>query len=186
MKTLILLFVCISIHCICFAQDAAKNPNQSISKNTIFGEFMGNSLVYGINYDRILVNKEKWKFTGRVGFGYLYVRQDKYSIFYLPTEFSFLIGRTKHFFETGLGVSNYVETIPKAYNSNAQVKHYGYLFSRFGYRFQRPHGGFFFKGGINPMLALTKSARYTFYYSEFFGVWGGVGIGYTFKQKKNK
>lgn len=147
---------------------------------------MGNSLFYGINYDRILINKEKWKFTGRLGFAYFYLRYDKYSVFNFPSEFSFLIGKSRHFFETGLGITYYVETVSKEYYSNDKVAHYCYLLSRFGYRYQRPQGGLFLKVGVNLVSPLTDNAKYTFYYSEFIWIYGGVGIGYTFKQKKNK
>ena len=148
---------------------------------------MGNSLLYGINYDRILINKEKWKFTGRLGFAYFYVPGDKYSVFNFPSEFSFLIGKSKNFFETGVGVTYYFLTVPKAnYSYRDEVEHYGYLFTRFGYRYQRPQGGLFLKVGLNIVFPLTDNAKYTFYYSKFIWVYGGVGIGYTFKQKKSK
>ena len=188
MRTLLLLLVCISIRCSCYAQDAAKTPNQSISKNTLFAEVWGNSIFYSINYDRILINQEKWKFTGRLGFGYYYVRDRKYSVLSFPSEFTFLIGRSKHFFETGLGVSDYVETSSREYYyfPDDKALHSVYLFCRFGYRYQRPQGGFFLKAGLTPLVALTDAARYPFNYSEFFGVFGGVGIGYTFKQKRSK
>lgn len=179
--------ICISIRCFCYAQDAAKNANQSVAKNTIFGEFGSNSLLYSINYDRILINKEKWKFAGRLGFGYYFGGTHKHSIFDFPSEFTFLIGKSKHFFETGLGVTYNLETYPESeYYYNIEPLHYIYLFSRFGYRYQRPQGGFFFKGGLNVFGPMSKNSRYAFAYSEFIWVLAGVAVGYTFKQRKNK
>ena len=182
-----LVLVGMLISCFCYAQDAAESSKQSISKNTLFVEGMGNSLVYGLNYDRILINKEKWKFTGRLGFSYFYQRHDQYSIFNFPSEFSFLIGKSKNFFETGVGATYYFETIPQAYaSSQDKIAQYAYLFTRLGYRYQRPQGGFFLKAGLNIVFPLTEDSKYVFLYSEFIWIYGGVGIGYTFKPKKNK
>ncbi len=147
---------------------------------------MANSIVYSLNYDRILISKEKWKFSGRLGFGYFFDRYNRHSVLNFPSEFTFLIGKSKHFFETGLGVTYYVFTVPKEEYYYWEAEHYSYLFSRFGYRYQRPQGGFFFKAGLNVACALTENSRYAFYYSEFVWVYGGVGIGYTFKQRKSK
>jgi hypothetical protein len=185
MKILTLFLVCISISYYGYSQNNIKPAKEPFAKNSIFVEFMGNSIFYGINYDRILIDKEKWKFTGRLGFSYQYYRSHQYSRFIIPSEFTFLFGKTRHFFETGLGVTYDVYTAPKANNViGGEVKHYGYIFSRFGYRYQRPQGGFFFKAGLNVAGPLTKYSRYAFYYSEFIWVYGGVGIGYTFKQKR--
>src|SRR5688572_23312462 len=98
MRILIPFLLCISTSFIGYSQDDS-HPSKPISKNSLFFEGLGNSLLYGINYDRLLINKEKWKFSGRVGFSYF--PPVNYLRLVFPTEFTFLIGKKKHFFEVG-------------------------------------------------------------------------------------
>lgn len=87
-----------------FAQEVESNK---FSRNTFFAEFNYNSNIdlYSILFDRILNPAKRVKIGFQTGVSISLEAEtgDKgYSAFF-PIKSYFLIGRTRHFFETGLG-----------------------------------------------------------------------------------
>jgi len=151
----------------------AQNDSLSIAKNTVFVELFGNGGIYSINYDRMLVKKNKIKISGRIGFSLLPVYNN---IFTYPLELSAFYGK-KHNVEIGIGYTPvfnlYNENIFKIYDM------YSYAGARLGYRFQKENDGFFLKAGFMYVMELYDNYRD---YDDF-PYWFGVGFGRTFKTK---
>lgn len=150
---LILFFLLINI---CgFAQEIESDK---FSKNALFAEFNFNTNLdlYSILYDRMLKSDGTIKIGLQTGltFSTAIETGDKgYSTFF-PLKGYLLVGKTKHYFETGLG-----------------VKILGFVFPDFnvGYRFKPKNNGLSLRtgysgiilpGGLNNMISL--SAGYTF------------------------
>ncbi len=168
----------------------AQNLQEPVKRNTVFVELAGNSgSIYSINYDRILVSKEKWKIAGRVGGSYLnsFDKFKKLEIS-MPLEISILRGKGPHYLEFGMGATpkifkyempgwrvNEIETI-----RNISVL----LLPRIGYRYQQLNGGQFFKIGFTPFYGihhLKTSEGSNYKYTNSSPFWGGIAIGHTFR-----
>lgn len=143
-----------------FSQENITNKK---SNHTIFLELAGNTGSYSINYDNIFFSQNCTKFTFRIGFSIL---PTKPILILLPLEFNGLLGKSKHFFEYGLGYT-------PALNEN---KYKNLLLVRIGYRFQKREGGFFLRIGFTPVIIDIDNIL-------TFRPWGAVGIGYCFGNK---
>jgi len=56
---------------ICNGQDTVSTSINKYPKNSLFFEISGNSIFFGsVNYERILINKNFFSFSGRIGIGY--------------------------------------------------------------------------------------------------------------------
>jgi len=163
------------------AQELVPEPK----RNTIFVELLGNGGIYSLNFDRILISKEKWKLAGRVGFTYHNFFDDLNSQFYgIPLEVSYLLGRSNHFLETGLGVTPVYDT-SDGFEQNSPKQETLFIITpvRIGYRYQRKEGGFFFKAGWTPQFYKSYPLD-TYNFPKNKGkiilIMGGIGAGYTF------
>lgn len=169
---------------------AGQNRKDSIpiSKNTLYAEFFGNCIYGSINYDRIVMHKNKNKVSLRFGFlPYPKVTSLASATF----EVSYING-IKHNLEYSIGVSYFHVLSMEAQYNNTDYQATGnlYLFPHFGYRFQKPEGGFFLRIGIGANIKVAELYQYTpSKHDKTFPqvnshVWFGIGIGYTFKSRK--
>ena len=163
----------------------AQEIGPKLKRNTIFIELLGNGGFYSLNYDRILISKEKWKLAGRAGVSYFNFFDDFNTQYYaIPLEVSYLVGKGNHYLETGLGITPFYKFGEGIEEFNHEQKT---LFitstARIGYRYQRKDGGFFFKAGWTPQY--TKAYRlgeslFPKKYSYFSFIMVGIGAGYSF------
>ncbi len=163
----------------------AQAPPEPVRRNTFFLELGGNGMFYSLNYDRILLNRDNWKLSGRVGAMYLPpLNERNRHMVGGPVEISYLRGRGRHFLELGLGGTVIYDTYAL---SNSRVNDLAVMaVARIGYRHQKPEGGFFYKVGFTPLLG----ALYNEYYPErgplllapFAYPLVGLGFGYTLKR----
>ena len=196
----ILFFVLISFSL--FAQQ--KNDSTKIAKNTFFVEGLGNGIGWGsLNYDRILMYKNNFKISGRIG-GIFVPRKsmEKYKIALMDNFWSAFFEINAYWggrrnFELGTGFSH-IYGIESGY----ELQKYGsyryasstlFLPIRIGYRFQKEEGGIFLKIGaiflikiyeFNPIPPDAPEEL-----KDYAGKintatpWVGLGIGYTLKNK---
>lgn len=135
----------------------------------VFVELGGPGLLFSANYDTRFANKRDG-IGGRVGAGYIAV--DGSSIFTLPVQANYLLGKEGKYFEIGLGAT-YVGLSDDADedeflsfdNTSAFI---GTM--TFGYRYQPVAGGFNFRASINPI----------FNDSAFIPYFAGISFGYSF------
>jgi hypothetical protein len=162
----------------------AQSPVEPVRRNTFFLELGGNAWFYSLNYDRILLDRDKWKLSGRVGAMYVpsFRAVDRHMVG-VPLEISYLRGRDRHFLEMGLGVTATYDTYPL---SDTRIRELAVMgVARIGYRYQKPEGGFFFKTGFTPMAGLVYDLRYrirgTNVNSAFAYPLVGLAVGHTLK-----
>ncbi len=172
MKRIFILFI-ISL--------VAKSSGAQIAKNTVYLEFLGNGGLYSINFDRILVDAEKFKISSSIGYG----SYPNENIEGIPFEVNFLFGH-KHYFELGTGIS-YIKGLTQVEPDHS----YGVISStiyntyRIGYRYQKDVKGFFFKVAVIPFVRVYE-------YEEFFKsdpdkaffLSLGAAVGYSFNLRK--
>ena len=128
----------------------AQSPLHPIRRNTFFLELGGNAMFYSLNYDRILLSRDKWKLSGRVGALYLPLFQVSNRLMVgAPLEVSYLRGRGKHFLEIGVGGTVTYDTYPLSDTHIRDLAVMGVF--RVGYRHQKPEGGLFYKVGFTPL-----------------------------------
>ncbi len=167
----------------CAAQDDYVITDTSFAQlyqgqQAVFVEAGGNGIIWSLNYDRILVSKEYWKLSGRVGAQYT-PWLDSLSVVGVPVELVYLSGDYRHFMEFGAGAALFHSDrqipegapIPNTF-INASM--------RLGYRYQRPEGGFFWRVGFVPMypVAVIQRDPEEGYNRPIFMV--GLGLGASF------
>jgi hypothetical protein len=160
----------------------AQSPVEPVRRNTFFLELGGNGMFYSLNYDRILLSRDTWKLSGRVGA--LYVpsfKADNRHMTGVPLEISYLRGRGKHFLEVGLGLTGLYDTYPLSETRIRELAVMGT--ARIGYRYQKPEGGLFFKTGFTPLAGVLYNLRDRRWatQSAFAYPLVGLAVGYTLK-----
>jgi hypothetical protein len=147
------------------APAAATGPAQSI-----YVELLGPGITLSANYDTRFTNHRDG-IGGRVGVGYY---SSGGSIFSLPVQVNYLLGKNGKYFEVG-GGATYVSTangytddiISSNYYNSGSSTVFGTL--TFGYRSQPIDGGFNFRANIGPIFN-----------SHNFVPFFGISFGYTF------
>lgn len=153
------------------------------AKNSIYVELGGNTPLYGVHYGRILNQKGKFKISGSAGFSYFQETGGSTTHWtpVIPVEITGLWGKTRHNFEIGVGATFYssLQTTINPDNNMLQdkVSINALLPFRFGYRYQKPEGGSFFRIGYTPGFNLNLSSNEP---ALFYPIWGGFSIGKSF------
>lgn len=152
-----------------------SHGNDFFAKNSIFLEIGGSGLLYSINYDRIIGNYA----SSRIGLSCFEIYngsiEDQHHIdCLLPVFGNFVLGKSSHHYEFGGG-----PIISNSYNLSTWDNDLSTLIGiSLGYRYQPNLGGFFFRGGITPVLFPLKPDP-----STWKGIipWAGISIGYSFR-----
>lgn len=159
---------------------AQEGTNSFSAKNAVYLEIGGNGGYYSVNYDRIIYdNGNNFKAAVRAGIEGLPFKRDTKSFWagFLPLELSGMFGRSRHFLETGVGLTPFL--IPKN-DWGKEPAYSGYkpgaiIPFRLGYRYQKPEGGLFFRAGYTPFLDFSEGRRNPL---ELF--FGGISIGKSY------
>lgn len=158
------------------SQDSAM---VNIRKNSIYLELGGNSLLYGLNYERVWVANQQLAAASSLGYGFSYDYIGVFNQTVIPFELK-IYSRPykKNHLEFGLGYTYYYEKdkAPDLINGVLveRSKHSGRPFLRIGYRYTAP-GGFLLRIALTPMY--LKDAEPI----ELWPFWGGISFGYTIK-----
>ena len=130
-------------------------------KNSLQFEFLGNGFLYSLNYERILINREKFKTTAQVGYSMMGMGRQMF-----PLALTELISFNKNHIELGIGYSyaDYLESR---------------LTGRIGYRYQKPGGRLVFRIAFMPWYEYYKDIN-TNVVEQRIRPWGGLAAGYNF------
>lgn len=153
---------------------AAEESDAPVS---LFFELLGNGGAYSINADYLLAPA----YSVRIGYvtwtaPHLFGGYEELTAF--PLLINYLIGRGNHKLETGAGIlyGHY-----KSANSGGELTEdytFATLTGTLSYRYQRPHGGFFFKAGLTPFYSFANEEK-AYPEDEFFP-WFGISWGFSF------
>jgi hypothetical protein len=147
---------------------------------SMFFELLGNGGAYSINADyRIQENCSvrlgivTWKASGLFG------ANDHLTAF--PLLVNYLYGSGNHWLELGGGVLYGRYKVTSGFGDVLEDYNFTTLTGTLSYRYQRPHGGLFFKAGLTPLYPLGSEAKkYPAEATEDFLPWAGIAWGYTF------
>ena len=149
----------------------AESPLIFKYKNSLQFEAGGHAGLYSINYERVFLNKEKYKITGQAGASFAPYGQHGY-IAVFPFALNGIRSFEKHHIELGAGTAfgQYL-TSGVAGITKGPVER---ITIRAGYRYQKPDSRFLFRAAFTPLI--TKYAPNDI----SFAPWVGVAVGYAF------
>ena len=138
--------------------------------NSIYFEFIGNGVLYSINYDRLFTED----ISGRIGLMYLskldWIFFTIDDIVIVPVTLNYLIGNGSNKFEIGAGI-DYLSvsggSIFGLHANASESKVFGT--ATIGYRYQQADGGFLFRIGFTPVFGENGLQPL-----------GGLSLGFTF------
>lgn len=170
MKTVFFSFICIfTLHTVS-SQDQRSSKFQN--KNSLQFELGGHGLFYSVNYERILVNADRFKTAAQLGFSY-YPPSTGVRDFWIPFSINEIISFGNHHIEAGLGYVLLREAARDQENNPDYWYWTDLVSGRIGYRFQKPGGRLIFRAAFTPMIEFNNVA-FEFHPSA------GVAVGYSF------
>jgi hypothetical protein len=182
---IVLLFNSIFIfNGICQQSDSVKTQtDQTLRKNAIYLEIIGNAPRMSLNYERNLFHKNNISIFGRMGFGFDIVNLNTGNLFVpsIPIEISYSIGKRKHYFEVGIGSTPFIskmEMWSSVYFAGLDIdsidyKLYILITPRIGYRYES-NNGWLIRVAYTPIL-YNSSSVYNKYQTNF-----GISFGKLF------
>ena len=156
------------------------------SKNSVYAELLGNAAGLSINYDRILLRKKNISLSLSVGAGMVPSNlingalnngfKTNYLVYGIPVSTNLFWGRRNSHLETGIGLTYQQGMFGLGADKYSQTL---FAVARFGYRYQRENGGFFWKIGLTPFFAIADFGEI-----ESIPIFplAGVAFGYTLKR----
>ena len=123
------------------------NKKSMQAKSALYIEFLGNSAtIFSFNYDRIIKEFADSSLNVTLGYGNYFGIDNRQGL-NIPFSLNYTIGKTtNHHLELGLGGGFNYLLDDKASRM--------LLSSRIGYKYQRPQGGFYFRGAFTPIFPL--------------------------------
>ena len=155
---------------------------QSDLNHSVYLELGGSAGVYSLNYDLVFLNKNNFKVGTRVGLQLLKENYEGTTMdYYVPLTMNFMYAfAPNHHVELGLGtqiasyeIRNIISETEIGFVRKTEALGNG----TFGYRFQKPDGGFIFRAFYSPFF--YQDGVY-FRYEH----WAGIRLGFTFLKKK--
>lgn len=176
-NTRIVIAVLITIF-ITFTHVAFSGDSVSIKrKNSVYAQLLGNSIVHGINYERLLTQVGSFKLAASLGYATSMGGLGEVDEFVFPFEIKMFGLGQRHQLEMGLGLT---------FDSNRFKKYYErryIVLTRVGYRYSGRRGALF-RVGFTPHVYQTFSPKvYRFVTGPvgfIFIPYGGVSLGWRF------
>lgn len=168
----LLFFFCSSAG---LAQNTDSTATRFKARNSVYLEVAGTAVVYSLNYDRILSDRKKWKFGGRVGFALL-----NFSLYDSRVVGEFytlkaLKNRQDRYLEFGLGAlyraPRLIYEIPRTTDTPTIA-----LIPRVGLRWQPLASGTIVRVGATPTFIIDIEKSYAVRVTP----WAGFAIGRSF------
>ena len=131
------------------------------AKKAVYAEFLGASVMVGMNYDSRFYENSRWGY--RIGVAHTITNFEEFGVcdgynysiygFNFPLEVNYLVGRreTKNKLDLGVGLNL------GCYEKNDKYLLGYFTFLNIGYRFQ-PKNGIIFRVGLSPKLAFGGSS----------------------------
>ncbi len=164
----LLFFILVTISNTAWGQ--TSNPLQIHRKNIFSIEVLGHGFIYSINYERILLQKNRFITTGQIGLSY-YPKNSGIIPIWVPITLNQLFRvKQNHFAEIGFGKLLGDDFIQ--YDPTVPVDQYlldDWVF-KLGYRFQSDSSRWVFKLAYTPIFMDKTDYIH----------WGGLGVGFRF------
>ena len=167
-KHLVILF-CIITFLPAFSQDISSNKFQN--KNSFQLDLGGHGLFYSVNYERILINGNRFKTASQLGISY-YPASTGIRDIWMPIGVNEILSFGKHHIEAGLGYIVIREATRDPENNPDEWFWSGIMSGRIGYRYQKPGGRLILRAAFTPFM--EHGSAHEFHPS------GGISVGYSF------
>ena len=153
MKKVIALFASLTFLFISNSTRAQQNiaASDSINKRpqAFYFEILGIGGLYSVNYDtRFTAKPDGLGIRG----GISYTQVSDISLFTLPVQLNYLLGKSEKYFEIGLGATYASAALDMFEDENDASGSTVFGTMTFGYRKQPLDGGFMFRGGVSPVF----------------------------------
>jgi hypothetical protein len=155
-----------------FTQNQHATDGKFCRKNSIQAEAFGHGLFYSLNYERIVLNHNKFKTAVQIGASY-YTPKSGIMALWLPVTVNgiFAVGkRQNHHVELGFGQLFSFDSFRLSENNGGIDYGEYFVAGRLGYRFQKPTGRILIRAAFTPVMN---------YDGEFHPL-GGLAFGYNF------
>ena len=158
-----------------FTAYSQEHTNQSFqNKNSFQVDLGGHGLFYSLNYERILLNGERFKTASQVGISYYPPKVGMLDI-WIPIGINELFSFGNHHLEAGIG---YMPIREATRDPDLQVREWFWshmMTGRIGYRYQKPGGHLILRAAFTPVLEVDPLVHG----GEFHPL-GGISVGYSF------
>lgn len=141
-----------------------------LKRNYVFFELGGNGLNYSLNYERILLSKNKNQFSMRAGFALYKDPKTEFTFPLLVNYIRSVSNNRKHNIEFGIGT-----TLNSDYSLHDEFIIKPLISGQIGYKYIK--NNFLFRVNCTPLIEVDNGRAYLL---GLFGVWGGISIGYSF------
>lgn len=147
------------------------------ARNALYLDLMGTGGWYGLNYERIVYNKEKLCIGVSSGVSVTNLK-DFYRQFNpdfsLPISLNTFYGKNHH---VELGIGSTFASVVRANEDYVARRYLNInLTMTLGYRYQKPEGGFLFRAAYTPILSVYRQIAEN---GEFKN-WFSLSFGYSF------
>ena len=166
--------LCLLIAIISISSYSQGDQGRFQNKNSLQVDLDGPGIFYSLNYERVLLNGEKFKTTSQVGVSY-YPPQTGMRDIWIPIGINELISYGNHHLEVGIGYMPIREALR---DPELQVREWIWSHTatgRLGYRYQKNDGHLILRVAFTPVLEIDPLNHG----GEFHPL-GGVSIGYSF------
>jgi hypothetical protein len=171
MKTIITLIALIALSSVAYSQMTEVSGTKFTYKNSVQAELFGHGLFYSLNYERIILNGQKFKTTAQLGVAY-YPPSAGIKDLWIPLVVNEIYSFNKHHIELGVGHVFINESL-RDFDGSTISRHWGgFLTGRLGYRYQNPNGRLIIRAGFTPFV------EYDYFFD--FHPSGGLSVGYGF------
>ena len=169
MTKLIISFVISFLTLLSYSQNSESNKFNF--KNSVQLDAGGHGFVYSVNYERIILNGNRFKTAAQAGMAY-YPPKTGLRDVWVPLGINEIFSFSKHHIEIGIGHVIFYEST-RDLDNNATSWDWDRMFTgRIGYRFQSPDGHLILRAGFTPFLEYRET-------NEFHPS-GGISVGYSF------
>src|SRR6056300_633235 len=168
--------LCALILVVLFYPVFGQEENSSVfqRRNNIQLELGGHGFAYSLNYERIIINRAKYKTTAQLGMSY-YPPTIGFRDTWIPICVNELFSFGKHHLEFGLGLVLKYEAGRDIENNPTHWFWSTLAAGRIGYRYQKPDSRFLLRAGFTPFYELDRHLH-----GDVFHPFGGISIGYAF------
>ncbi len=173
MKKIAIIFLLTAISTAAFAHTDSLISYKFQNKNSLQLDLGGHGLGYSVNYEKIILNGERFKTTAQVGIAYYPPITGLIQI-WAPVIINQIYTFNKHHVEFGLGMmfTDDYGYYQKANSLEMHKRMYNFYAGRVGYRYQKPDGKFLFRASFTPLIERN--------YSNSLYPLGGVSFGWSF------
>ncbi|MFA5817440.1 MAG: hypothetical protein WC865_17700 [Bacteroidales bacterium] len=170
MKTKLFIILLVVFTIPSFSQSTNTQNDKLSHRSSVQFELFGHGMLYSLNYEYVVINRNRLKTTAQVGFSY-YPPSTGYRPTWIPISINELISFGKHHIELGIGHVFITEMGHDVYGEDRREWE-GFFSGRLGYRYQKPNGRLIIRAGFTPLYEYSND--------HAFHPSGGLAVGYSF------